>query len=104
MRAGRQEPVQIVIYVNRLPSQRPVMARLVALIPPPRYPLLRLSGVYAPHSSWRAAVVAHGRPAMVARAAAPPEAPKKATKLPRVSEPAQQPLKDAVRGARAACT
>jgi hypothetical protein len=59
------------------------MARLVALIPPPRSPLLRLSGVYAPHSSWRAAVVAYGRPATVARAAAPPEAPKKATKPPR---------------------
>jgi hypothetical protein len=34
-----------------------VLARISALIPPPRFPLLRLSGVFAPRSSWRAAVV-----------------------------------------------
>ncbi|XYH94925.1 transposase [Sorangium sp. So ce1128] len=38
------------------------LARIAALVPPPRYPLLRLSGVLASGSSWRAAVVAH-RPA-----------------------------------------
>ena len=32
-------------------------ARIASLIPPPRYPLVRLAGVFAPHSSWRAAVV-----------------------------------------------
>jgi hypothetical protein len=33
------------------------LARISALIPPPRFPLLRLAGVFAPSSSWRAAVV-----------------------------------------------
>jgi hypothetical protein len=37
------------------------LARIASLIPPPRYPLLRLSGVLAPHSSWRRAVVPGGR-------------------------------------------
>jgi putative transposase len=36
------------------------LARISALIPPPRYPLLRLHGVFAPRSSWRAAVVPSG--------------------------------------------
>ncbi|XYI02205.1 transposase [Sorangium sp. So ce1128] len=36
------------------------LARIAALVPPPRYPLLRLSGVLASGSSWRPAVVAHG--------------------------------------------
>jgi hypothetical protein len=36
------------------------LARIAALVPPPRYPLLPLSGVLASGSSWRAAVVAHG--------------------------------------------
>ena len=34
------------------------LARLASLIPPPRFPLQRFSGVLAPNSSWRAAVVA----------------------------------------------
>jgi hypothetical protein len=33
------------------------MARLAALVAPPRHPLLRFFGVFAPHSSWRASVV-----------------------------------------------
>jgi hypothetical protein len=33
------------------------MARLAALIPPPRHPLTRYHGVFAPHSPWRAAIV-----------------------------------------------
>jgi hypothetical protein len=36
------------------------MARLASLIPPPRFPLLRLAGVFAPSSSWRGAVVPRG--------------------------------------------
>jgi hypothetical protein len=36
------------------------LARIAALVPPPRYPLLRLSGVLASGSSWRATVVPHG--------------------------------------------
>jgi len=34
-----------------------LLARLSALIPPPRHPLLRFHGVLAPHSSWRTSVV-----------------------------------------------
>lgn len=33
------------------------LARLCALIPPPRHPLIVFHGVYAPHSSWRRSVV-----------------------------------------------
>jgi hypothetical protein len=33
------------------------MARLAALVPPPRHPLLRYNGVFAPHSDWRSSVV-----------------------------------------------
>jgi hypothetical protein len=33
------------------------LARLAALVPPPRHPLIRFHGVLAPHSSWRACVV-----------------------------------------------
>jgi len=33
------------------------LARLAALIPPPRHPLVRFHGVFAPHSSWRRSVV-----------------------------------------------
>jgi hypothetical protein len=34
-----------------------LLARLLALIPPPRHPLLRFHGALAPHSSWRKNVV-----------------------------------------------
>jgi hypothetical protein len=33
------------------------LARISALIPPPRYPLVRFSGVFAPRSPWRAGIV-----------------------------------------------
>jgi len=36
------------------------LARISALVPPPRYPLVRFAGVLAPGSSWRADVVPHG--------------------------------------------
>jgi hypothetical protein len=36
------------------------LGRIASLIPPPRFPLLRLSGVFAPSSPWRASVVPHG--------------------------------------------
>ncbi len=48
------------------------LARISTLIPPPRYPLLRLSGVFAPRSSFRSAVVPSGP---VARSSAPPAKP-----------------------------
>ena len=40
-----------------------LLARLSALIPPPRYPLVRYHGVLAPRSSWRKAVVPAARAA-----------------------------------------
>jgi hypothetical protein len=33
------------------------MARLAALVPPPRHPLVRFYGVWAPHSRWRSNLV-----------------------------------------------
>jgi hypothetical protein len=33
------------------------LARLAALVPPPRHPLVRFCGVWAPHSQWRSRVV-----------------------------------------------
>jgi hypothetical protein len=50
-----------------------LLARLAALIPPPRFPLQRLSGVFAPRSRLRAAVVPSGP---VARAGATPTLPR----------------------------
>ena len=38
-----------------------LLARLAALIPPPRHPLVRYHGVLAPRSSWRKAVVPRRR-------------------------------------------
>jgi hypothetical protein len=48
------------------------LARIASLIPPPRYPLLRLAGVFAPNSSWRASIVPHGPAASSTAAAACP--------------------------------
>lgn len=47
---------------HRVMSPIQFLARLCALIPPPRHPLVRFHGVFAPHSSWRRHVVAlaHG--------------------------------------------
>jgi hypothetical protein len=64
-------------------------ARLAALIPPPRVPLQRLSGVFGPHSPFRAAVVLRGP---VARAFATPTLPrawknKRTTKKPEAASP-----------------
>jgi hypothetical protein len=42
---------------HRVMTGQEFMARLVALIPPPRSPLVRYHGVFAPHSPWRAVVV-----------------------------------------------
>jgi hypothetical protein len=49
------------------------LARVAALIPPPRFPLQRLSGVFGPRSPLRAAVVPRGP---VARAGATPTLPR----------------------------
>jgi hypothetical protein len=52
------------------------LARIAAIIPPPRFPLLRFAGVLASKSSWRSAVVAM-RPASANGTEAPlPAKPK----------------------------
>ena len=41
----------------RLMTPTQFLARLAALVPPPRHPLVRFYGVWAPHSRWRSLVV-----------------------------------------------
>jgi hypothetical protein len=42
---------------HRLMTPLAFMARLAALVPPPRSPLIRFHGVFGPHCGWRASVV-----------------------------------------------
>ena len=42
---------------HRVMTKVEFLARLAALVAPPRYPLVRYHGVLAPHSKWRSAVV-----------------------------------------------
>ena len=42
---------------HRLMTPMEFMARLAALVPPPRHPLVRYHGVFAPNSPWRAMIV-----------------------------------------------
>ena len=42
---------------HRILTPLELMARLAALVPPPRFPLLRYAGVFAANSPWRSAVV-----------------------------------------------
>ena len=42
---------------HRVMAPMEFMARLCALVPPPRFPLVRYHGVFAPHSPWRPVVV-----------------------------------------------
>jgi len=64
------------------------LARISALVPPPRYPLVRFAGVLAPGSSWRALVVPHGPLASSTPAgAATSKAPTKQNKSPKPSPP-----------------
>ncbi len=42
---------------HRIMEPMEFMARLSALVPPPRFPLVRYHGVFAPNSPWRVAVV-----------------------------------------------
>src|SRR5262245_22145352 len=48
-------------HIQAVPAS--FLARLAALVPPPRYPLVRYHGVLAPHSKWRSAVVPKVPPA-----------------------------------------
>ena len=61
---GGQEKVRILTPIE-------LLARLAALVPPPRHPLVRFHGVFAARSSWRRDVVPKPRP----EAANPPTAP-----------------------------
>jgi len=42
---------------HRVMRPEEFLARLVALIPPPRFPLVRYHGVFAPNAPWRGAIV-----------------------------------------------
>jgi hypothetical protein len=42
---------------HRVMTPTEFLARLAALIPPPKYPLVRYHGVLAPHAKWRRAIV-----------------------------------------------
>jgi hypothetical protein len=91
---------------HRLMTPVEFLARLAALVPPPRYPLVRYHGVLAPHSKRRASVVprrpstaattrctstasAPAPPASSSAATAAPVEPREATSPPR---PQQQAL------------
>ncbi len=52
---------------HRMMTPIQFLARLCALIPPPRHPLIRFFGVFAPHSSWRRSVVPLRNPARPGR-------------------------------------
>ncbi len=47
---------------HRIMEPMEFMARLAALVPPPRHPLVRYHGVFAPNSPWRGAVVPSAPP------------------------------------------
>jgi hypothetical protein len=59
----------------RLMTPMQFMARLAALVPPPRHPLVRFYGVWAPHSRWRQQVVPVTRQRDVAASRSPRQAP-----------------------------
>jgi hypothetical protein len=42
---------------HRVMTPLELLARLAALVPPPRYPLVRYHGVLAPHSAWRREII-----------------------------------------------
>lgn len=42
---------------HRVMTPLELLARLAALVPPPRYPLVRYHGVLAPHAAWRREIV-----------------------------------------------
>lgn len=42
---------------HRIMTPLELLARIAALVPPPRHPLIRFHGVFAPNSSWRKRVV-----------------------------------------------
>lgn len=81
---------------HRLMSGIEFMARLAAIIAPPRYPLLRYAGVLAPRSAWRRDVIPKPRErrdgcdgAQVARADKAATTPERAT--PKSTKVSDQP-------------
>jgi Putative transposase len=91
-RAGRAK--------HRVMTPLEFLARLAAIIPPPRYPLLRYHGVLGPRSSWRREIVPKPREESAAARPTPaspcPETPKQ--KAPRTDPPASRVSKES--GAR----
>ncbi|HMA94343.1 MAG TPA: transposase [Polyangiaceae bacterium] len=64
---------------------RPIdlLARIAALVPPPRHPLLRYFGVFGPHSSWRKLCVpAVGAPEQTVPTTSTSRSPNSATATP----------------------
>ena len=76
---------------HRVMTPLEFLARLAALVPPPRYPLLRYSGVLGPRSSWRRDVVPH--PVKKVKPCDPPTA-KRADSQPTVKPNGATPLRD----------
>jgi hypothetical protein len=69
---------------HRVMTPLEFLARLAALVPPPRYPLLRYHGVLAPRSSWRSSIVPRApagdtREVRKERPATPPSQPERPT-------------------------
>lgn len=64
-----------------------LLARIAALIPPPRYPLVRYHGVLAPRSSWRKSVVPRPPERDVSRA-------KKDSRGQRVTDSGRDPFRE----------
>ena len=67
------------------------LARIAAIIPPPRFPLLRFAGVLAPSSSWRPAVVAMCPPPASGATEPPAAKAKKKRKKKRAEPDAEAP-------------
>jgi len=70
---------------HRLMTPLELLARLAALLPPPRHPLVRYHGVFAPNSPWRKSVVPVGKGESCAQddaAAHPPDTKRAAPTAP----------------------
>jgi Putative transposase len=81
---------------HRVMTPLELLARLAALVPPPRYPLVRYHGVLAPRSAWRREVVP--RPPKDSNAAG--AGPKKACSPSSSEEPAAADDREAPGSAR----
>jgi hypothetical protein len=89
---------------HRVMSPQELVARVIALIPPPYHHLVRYHGVLAPHHAWRAEIVATcpapapvvascgAAPRATPSAAEPPTQQAAETKEPR-HEPAREPVR-----------